>query len=85
MYDLCIIGGGMSGIICAITAAQRGKKVIILEKNDKLGKKIYATGNGRCNISNRNFSDNYTSYYNSSSEDYGVFLNMLFKSDCPDK
>ncbi|MBQ8924432.1 MAG: aminoacetone oxidase family FAD-binding enzyme [Lachnospiraceae bacterium] len=85
MYDLCIIGGGMSAISCAVTAARRGLKVIILEKNDKLGKKIYATGNGRCNITNHNFSDNYARYYNSSSAGYEEFLKTLFKSDCPDK
>ncbi|MBQ9609980.1 MAG: aminoacetone oxidase family FAD-binding enzyme [Lachnospiraceae bacterium] len=85
MYDLCIIGGGMSAISCAITAARRGHKVIILEKNDKLGKKIYATGNGRCNITNHNFSADYTRYYNSSSDLYDVFLKKIFKSNCPDE
>ena len=85
MYDLCIIGGGMSALSCAVTAARRGLKVIILEKNDKLGKKVYATGNGRCNITNHDFSDNYARYYNSSSAGYEDFLKTLFKSDCPDK
>ncbi|MCQ2550868.1 MAG: aminoacetone oxidase family FAD-binding enzyme [Clostridia bacterium] len=55
MYDLCVIGGGASGMACAITAKLNDPslKVIILEKNDKLGRKIYATGNGRCNITNQ--------------------------------
>ncbi|MBR1815492.1 MAG: aminoacetone oxidase family FAD-binding enzyme [Lachnospiraceae bacterium] len=85
MYDLCIIGGGMAALSCAVTAARRGLKVIILEKNDKLGKKIYASGNGRCNITNHDFSYNYTRYYNSSSENYEEFLKTLFKSSYPDK
>lgn len=49
---MVVIGGGASGMIAAGTAASRGKKVILLEKNDKLGKKIYITGKGRCNITN---------------------------------
>ena len=51
MYDLIIIGGGASGLCLAICAERRGKKVIILEKEDKVGKKILMTGNGRCNLS----------------------------------
>ncbi|VDN46098.1 Aminoacetone oxidase family FAD-binding enzyme [Petrocella atlantisensis] len=48
-----VIGGGASGIMAAITAARLGQKVILLERKDRIGKKILATGNGRCNISNR--------------------------------
>ena len=54
MYDVCVIGCGVSGMCAAIAAARQGKNVIILDKNNKPGKKIYATGNGRCNITNRN-------------------------------
>ncbi|MBO7155996.1 MAG: aminoacetone oxidase family FAD-binding enzyme [Clostridia bacterium] len=54
MYDVIIIGGGISGMICAITAARRGKSVVLLEKNDKIGKKLLATGNGKCNLANVN-------------------------------
>jgi len=52
MYDIAIIGAGASGLVSAIVSARRGKKVIILEKNSKIGKKLLATGNGRCNITN---------------------------------
>lgn len=52
-YGLIIVGGGAAGLVCAITAARRGKSVLVLEKNPALGKKIYATGNGRCNITNK--------------------------------
>lgn len=73
MYDLCIIGGGASGMSAAIAAAQKGLRVIILDRNKKLGKKIYATGNGKCNISNQNM--NIKLNYNSDSENYISFLN----------
>jgi len=52
MYDIVIIGAGASGLVSAIVSARRGKKVLILEKNSKIGKKLLATGNGRCNITN---------------------------------
>lgn len=53
MYDVVIIGAGASGLVTAIVSARRGKKVLILEKNNKVGKKLLATGNGKCNISNQ--------------------------------
>ena len=49
---IAIIGGGASGMIAAYTAIKAGVKVILLEKNEKLGKKLYITGKGRCNITN---------------------------------
>ncbi len=52
--DVAVIGGGASGIMAAIFAARSGKKVCILEKNPRIGKKILATGNGRCNFTNIN-------------------------------
>ena len=51
-YDGIIIGGGPAGMFAAITAAQRGAKVLLLEKNDRLGKKLLITGKGRCNVTN---------------------------------
>lgn len=48
-----IIGGGAAGMMAAITAARQGARVTILERNDRLGKKILATGNGKCNFTNR--------------------------------
>ncbi|CAA6820473.1 MAG: NAD(FAD)-utilizing dehydrogenases, partial [uncultured Sulfurovum sp.] len=53
MIDVVTIGAGASGLVTAITAARRGKKVLILEKNNKIGKKLLATGNGKCNIANQ--------------------------------
>ena len=51
-YDLIVIGGGPAGMFAAITAAKRGKKVLLLERNDRLGKKLLITGKGRCNVTN---------------------------------
>ena len=58
--DVVVIGGGASGLVAAIYAARKGKKVTILEKNKSCGKKILITGNGKCNYWNSNQSlDNY--------------------------
>ena len=51
-YDGIIIGGGPAGMFAAITAAQNGQKVLLFEKNDRLGKKLLITGKGRCNVTN---------------------------------
>ena len=56
IYDGIIIGGGPAGMFAAITAAKRGQKVLLLERNDRLGKKLLITGKGRCNVTN-NCSD----------------------------
>ena len=52
MREVFIIGGGPSGMMAAITAAQKGNRVTIFEKNNKLGKKLFITGKGRCNVTN---------------------------------
>ena len=52
MRHVIVIGGGASGLVAAITAARNGAKVTIIEKNDRLGRKILSTGNGRCNLTN---------------------------------
>ena len=51
-YDGIVIGGGAAGMFAAITAAKRGQKVLLLEKNDRLGRKLLITGKGRCNVTN---------------------------------
>ena len=50
--DLIIIGAGAAGLMCAITAARRGRRVLILERSNKVGKKILMSGGGRCNFTN---------------------------------
>ena len=52
MQKVIIVGGGAAGMIAAISAAQVGNKVILIEKNEKLGKKLFITGKGRCNVTN---------------------------------
>ncbi len=52
MSKVAIIGAGASGMMCAVTAAQRGCDVTVYEKNEKAGKKLFITGKGRCNLTN---------------------------------
>lgn len=56
-YDVIVIGGGASGMMAAGTAAKNGHKVLLLEKNQELGKKLSITGGGRCNITNATFDN----------------------------
>ena len=73
VFDCVIVGGGASGMLCAISATLRGKRVIILEHKDRVLKKVLVTGNGRCNFTNKNATaKNYTS----SKEN---FVNYLFE------
>lgn len=53
VFDTIVAGGGASGLTAAIFAARNGCKVLVLEQKDKLCKKIYATGNGKCNFTNK--------------------------------
>ena len=60
--DVIVLGAGAAGLMCAITAAQRGRSVLVLEKSNKLGKKILMSGGGRCNFTNLSIeADNYIS------------------------
>ena len=59
MSKVIVIGGGAAGMMAAIAAAQKGQKVILLEKNEKLGKKLFITGKGRCNVTNAADMDVY--------------------------
>ena len=58
MNKIIVIGGGPAGMFAAIAAAEAGSQVTLLEKNEKLGKKLYITGKGRCNITNAGDMDN---------------------------
>jgi len=51
-FDVIIIGGGAAGLMCALTAGQRGRRVVVLEGANKIGKKILMSGGGRCNFTN---------------------------------
>lgn len=67
-YDVLVIGGGASGMMAAGRAAEMGKRVLLLEKNERLGEKLAITGGGRCNITN-------------AEEDQRIFLSKYGKAD----
>ena len=52
MSNVIVVGGGAAGMMAAVFAARNGQNVQLLEKNEKLGKKLFITGKGRCNITN---------------------------------
>jgi predicted Rossmann fold flavoprotein len=52
-YDVVVIGGGPSGLMAAIAAGEKGLKVLLIDKGDKLGRKLAISGGGRCNVTNR--------------------------------
>lgn len=92
MSRVGIIGGGAAGMMAAAAAALDGNEVHIFEKNEKLGKKIYITGKGRCNVTNacpqedffRNVVTNgkflYSSFYGFTNQD---IMDFLEKAGCP--
>ena len=61
-YDVIVLGAGAAGLFSAITAAKRNKKVLVIEKSNKAGKKILMSGGGKCNFTNHFVDpDNYIS------------------------
>ena len=58
-YDVVVIGGGASGMLAAGRAAERGLRVLLLERNERPGKKLSITGNGRCNLTNTDERDEF--------------------------
>ena len=53
-YDVVVVGGGAAGLMAAVTATERGRRVLLLEKMDQAGRKLRITGKGRCNLTNTN-------------------------------
>ncbi len=92
LSKVIIVGGGAAGMLAAIGAAKNNHEVILCEKNEKLGKKIYITGKGRCNVTNacdledffknivRNEKFMYSSLYGFTNRD---LMDMLEYSGCP--
>ena len=86
MREVIVIGAGASGLVTAIVSARRGKKVLVLEKNNKVGKKLLATGNGKCNITNQRptlerFYSNNPQFLREVFEGYGYqSIKQFFKS-----
>ncbi len=74
-----VIGGGAAGMTAAITAARQGADVTVLEGTDRLGKKLLSTGNGKCNLGNRNLD--VTAYYSREPEKLAGFLKRFGTED----
>ena len=75
-FDVVVIGGGAAGLMAAAFAAESGKKVAILEKNERTGRKILVTGKGRCNVTNNCPSDTLINNVRTN----GKFLYSAFKA-----
>lgn len=78
MFDICIVGAGMAGITAAIEASKLGLSVALIDKNRKIGNKIYATGNGKCNLSNRYM--NFAKCYHSADDAYADFIKNMYSN-----
>ena len=80
--EIAVIGGGASGLMAAITAKKSGKEVIILERKDRILKKVLITGNGRCNITNVNA--NISNYFGKNISSVENILNRFTPQDTMD-
>ena len=84
VYDIAVIGGGAAGLTAAICAAQKNRKlnIIVLESLSRVGKKLITTGNGRCNITNRNVS--ITDYHGEELEAVNTVFGKYFLKETVD-
>ena len=80
--EIAVIGGGASGLMAAITAKKSGKEVVILERKDRILKKVLITGNGRCNITNVNA--NISNYFGKNISSVENILNKFTPQDTMD-
>ena len=92
MKKVIVIGGGAAGMMAAVAAADAGAKVTIYEHNEKLGKKLFITGKGRCNVTNAGDMENlfanvmtndkflYSAFY---SYDNQAVMDFIEKAGCP--
>lgn len=78
-HEIIVIGAGASGIIAAITIKDNGKDIGILESKERIGKKLLSTGNGRCNITNRDLS--YSRYHSNNINFFKQTLNNFTLDD----
>lgn len=92
MSNVIVIGGGAAGMMAAYAAAERGHRVVLLERNEKLGKKLFLTGKGRCNVTNacerdklfENVVSNPKFLYRAFYEfDNREIMELLQKAGCP--
>jgi predicted Rossmann fold flavoprotein len=73
-YDVIVIGGGPAGMLAAGSAAERGARIVLLERNARLGRKLALTGDGRCNLTNADRMDDFVSAFGAN----GRFLYRAF-------
>ena len=79
MSEVIVVGGGAAGMMAAIAAADCGHQVTIIEKNEKLGKKLFITGKGRCNITNVSDVENHLNHVISNPKFmYSAFYSVHF-------
>ncbi len=93
MYDVIIIGGGPSGLMTCCEAIKKYKKVLLIEKNEELGKKLLASGNGRCNVTNlksdvdfiKNIQSSNNKFILSGLSEFGPWdiYSYFFDNNCP--
>lgn len=83
-YDIAVVGAGAAGSMAAIKAAQLGKRVILIERNDSLGRKIMLTGKGRCNITNTASIEVFIKKFNPGGEFLRTALFSFFNEDLMD-
>ncbi len=83
-YDLVVIGAGAAGMMAAIIAARRGKKVLILEKLSQPGAKLKATGGGRCNLTNTLNKEEFISRFGKNAKFMTTALNNFDNEDLRD-
>lgn len=80
-YDVIIIGGGASGMMSSIFAARNGYKTLVLDHNEKLGKKLYITGKGKCNLTNNSSIENHLNHIVTNSKFMYSALNAFTPQD----
>ena len=78
MKKIIVVGGGAAGMMAAITAAENGCEVVLFEKNDRLGKKLFITGKGRCNLTNAGDADRFFQSVTTNSKFMYAFYYLIF-------
>lgn len=81
IYDIAVVGAGPAGCMAAIRGAQLGKKVIILERNNKIGRKLLLTANGRCNLTNTAKMEVFLEKFGKRGSFYRDAFNQFFNHD----
>ena len=72
-YDVIVVGAGAAGMMAAGTAARNGKRVLLIEKMEKSGRKVRITGKGRCNVTNARPAEEFASQVRTTAEANGSF------------